>query len=147
MFCLTIFRARSFCLRYFQWCPILPFLFGGSGEGVVDCFTDIINVSFFFFIYLFFKFYFIFKLYIINVSLSYQKNVNMYHWLNDIQCLTEYNIHFTLNIRLGCVIWPMNVWKFYCPKWKWKLLSRVRLFATPWSIQSMEFSRPEYWHG
>ena len=29
---------------------------------------------------------------------------------------------------------------------KWKLLSRVRLFATPWT-QSMEFSRPEYWSG
>ena len=22
-----------------------------------------------------------------------------------------------------------------------------RLFATPWTIQSMEFSRPEYWSG
>ena len=28
---------------------------------------------------------------------------------------------------------------------KWKSLSRVRLFATPLTIQSMEFSRPEYW--
>ena len=28
---------------------------------------------------------------------------------------------------------------------KWKSLSRVWLFATPWTIQSMEFSRPEYW--
>ena len=27
-------------------------------------------------------------------------------------------------------------------KWKWKSLSRVWLFATPWTIQSMEFSRP-----
>ena len=27
---------------------------------------------------------------------------------------------------------------------KWKSLSRIRLFVTPWSIQSMEFSRPEY---
>ena len=26
---------------------------------------------------------------------------------------------------------------------KWKLLSHVRLFATPWTTQSMEFSRPE----
>ena len=30
---------------------------------------------------------------------------------------------------------------------KWKSLSHVRLFATPWTIQSMEFSRPEYWSG
>ena len=29
----------------------------------------------------------------------------------------------------------------------WKLLSRVWLLATPWAIQSMEFSRPEYWNG
>ena len=32
-------------------------------------------------------------------------------------------------------------------KKKWKSLSRVRLFATSWTIQSMEFSRPEYWSG
>jgi len=32
-------------------------------------------------------------------------------------------------------------------KWKWKSLSHVRLFATPWTIQSMEFSRPEYQNG
>ena len=30
--------------------------------------------------------------------------------------------------------------------WKWKLLSCVQLFATPWTIQSMEFSSPEYWN-
>ena len=39
----------------------------------------------------------------------------------------------------------------FCPVWhpevKWKSLSRVRLFATPWTIQSLEFSRPEYWSG
>ena len=28
-------------------------------------------------------------------------------------------------------------------KWKWKSLSRVLLFATTWTIQSTEFSRPE----
>jgi len=31
--------------------------------------------------------------------------------------------------------------------WKWKSLSRVQLFVTPWTIQSMEFSRPGYWGG
>ena len=30
---------------------------------------------------------------------------------------------------------------------KSKLLSRVQLFATTWTIQSIEFSRPEYWSG
>ena len=28
-----------------------------------------------------------------------------------------------------------------------KSLSRVQLFATPWTTQSMKFSRPEYWSG
>ena len=28
-----------------------------------------------------------------------------------------------------------------------KSLSHVQLFATPWTIQSMDFSRPEYWGG
>ena len=32
-------------------------------------------------------------------------------------------------------------------KRKGMLLSRIRLFVTPWTIQSMEFSRPEYWCG
>ena len=32
-------------------------------------------------------------------------------------------------------------------KWMWKLLSYVGLFATLWSLQSVEFSRPEYWSG
>ena len=30
---------------------------------------------------------------------------------------------------------------------KWKSLSHVWLFVTPWTIQCMEFSRPEYWSG
>ena len=30
---------------------------------------------------------------------------------------------------------------------KWKSPCHVQLFVTPWSIQSMEFSRPEYWNG
>ena len=35
-------------------------------------------------------------------------------------------------------------------KWsegKWKSFSPVWLFATPWTIHSMEFSRPEHWSG
>ena len=31
--------------------------------------------------------------------------------------------------------------------WRWKSLSCVWFFATPWTIQSLEFSRPEYWSG
>ena len=32
-------------------------------------------------------------------------------------------------------------------KWKWKPFSRVRLFVTPWTIQSTRFSRSGYWSG
>ena len=30
-------------------------------------------------------------------------------------------------------------------KVKWKSLSHIQLFVTPWTIQPTEFSRPEYW--
>ena len=30
-------------------------------------------------------------------------------------------------------------------QWEWKSLRRVRLFANPWTTQSMGFSRPEHW--
>ena len=36
-------------------------------------------------------------------------------------------------------------WNGTLRKWKWESLSRVRLFETPWTLQPMEFSRPEYW--
>ena len=32
-------------------------------------------------------------------------------------------------------------------EWNWKLLSCTWLFVTPWTVQSVEFSRPEYWSG
>ena len=43
-------------------------------------------------------------------------------------------------------------WKIICLKVKVKSLSRVRLFATPWTVArqaplSMGFSRQEYWSG
>ena len=56
----------------------------------------------------------------------------------------------SLNVSVVRVCWDVSVvscpllWKW---KWKWKLLSCVWLFVTPRTIQSMEFSRPEYWSG
>ena len=43
------------------------------------------------------------------------------------------------------LVWGLKAVSFSCGKWK--LLSHVRLFVTPWTIQSMEFFRPEYWSG
>ena len=37
--------------------------------------------------------------------------------------------------------------EFISLKEKWKSLSCVSLFVIPWTIQSMEFSRLEYWSG
>ena len=39
----------------------------------------------------------------------------------------------------------LNSTKLNFQQWKWKSLSHVRLFVTPWTTQSVEFSRPEYW--
>ena len=45
-------------------------------------------------------------------------------------------------ILLRC---PAYCWVLPLPQGKWKSLSHV--FETSWTVQSMEFSRPEYWSG
>ena len=45
-----------------------------------------------------------------------------------------------------------KVWLWYNIIWKWKVLSHIQLFGTPWTVAyqaplPMEFSRPEYWSG
>ena len=62
------------------------------------------------------------------------------------QSLWEVNVHFELSrdkgIDLGTPLWAV-----FFAKWsevKWKSFSSVWLFVTLWTIQSMEFSRPEY---
>ena len=39
-------------------------------------------------------------------------------------------------------MWHIHIVKYWK---KWKSFSHFRLFATPWAIQSMEFSRPGHW--
>ena len=44
-------------------------------------------------------------------------------------------------------LWSCRL-KLACPTyWKWQSLSGIPLFANPWTTQSKEFSRPEYWSG
>ena len=50
-----------------------------------------------------------------------------------------------VHLALNCV--PLHLLLSWTSLCKWKSLSCVRLFVTPWTIQSMEFSRPEYWSG
>ena len=45
-------------------------------------------------------------------------------------------------VFLWCIF---HVLRCFSRSWKWKSLSHVQLFVTPWAIQSMEVSRPEYW--
>ena len=42
------------------------------------------------------------------------------------------------------VNWTELIWSI---KWKWKSLRHFWLFVTAWTIQSMAFSRSEYWGG
>ena len=66
------------------------------------------------------------------------------------------------SLSLGCLLYKMRIkslpygigvrtrYRHVCNRMsgsKWKSLSRVQLFATPWTIQSMEFFRPQYWSG
>ena len=41
----------------------------------------------------------------------------------------------------------LSIHLFFSVEVKWKLLSCVQLFATLWTVQSVEFSRPEYCSG
>ena len=48
--------------------------------------------------------------------------------------------------RIGLLFTSPGIFLTQGLKREWmRLLSHVRLFATPWTIQSLEFSMPEYW--
>ena len=46
-----------------------------------------------------------------------------------------------------CLLTEIQVSQETGKKWKWKSLNSVQLFLTPWTIHSMEFSRPKYCSG
>ena len=52
----------------------------------------------------------------------------------------------TITSSTHCICY-LNIFKLhvYVKERKWKSLSCVWLFATPWTVWYMEFSRPEYW--
>ena len=52
----------------------------------------------------------------------------------------------SLLINCSWPSWNLCMHVYECEVCKvWKSVSRVQLFATPWTIQSMEVSRPGYW--
>ena len=75
-----------------------------------------------------------------NCSLFHETN-QVHPSLKSTLCwsfLALYTTALTLHMLLW-MIWLKATWG-----WKWKLLSHVRLFATLWTLQSMEFSRPAF---
>ena len=48
-------------------------------------------------------------------------------------------MYIDMNACILCVHIIVYMWS----EVKWKSLSHVQLFATPWTVQSLEFSRPE----
>lgn len=69
-------------------------------------------------------------------------------WLNNNNSQPKINIITSYLCILPEIAYShISPYVFEWNEVKWKSLSRVRLFASPWTIQSMEFSRPEYWSG
>ena len=77
-----------------------------------------------------------------------------------ISCISRWTLHHWATWKPSslCILcqiilsyWEANILErsnnFNICQVTWKSLSRVRLFATPWTIQSMEFSWSEYWSG
>ena len=65
------------------------------------------------------------------------------HWRSHIIC-PVHRCAFSHSVMSNS--WLLHGHLFYESE-KWKSLSHGQLFATPWTIESMEFSRPESWSG
>ena len=59
-------------------------------------------------------------------------------------CANMWYLFFSFWLTSLCTIGSRFI---YLIEVKWKSLSCVRLFATPWAVASMEFARSEYWSG
>ena len=83
-----------------------------------------------------------------------------YGWVPSILCpFSSGRVIVCLNHSNSGILWvnfQQGLIMYYCFlvydlyffwKWKCKSLSCVWLFVTPWTIQAIEFSRPEYWSG
>jgi len=62
-------------------------------------------------------------------------------WISHVYCIGRRVLYQECHLGSPCISLKVK------SKWKWKSLSHVWLFATAWTVQSMEFSRPEYWSG
>ena len=64
-----------------------------------------------------------------------------------ISCIADrFFTNWAMGEALSCAVFQAKRLKEVKTVWvKWKSLSRVWLFETPWTIQSMDFFRAEYW--
>ena len=79
-------------------------------------------------------------------SFSFQGTAHACCW----SCLSSHPVLISCFIRLISLTskyWRAPGLSPWLSPWKWNPLSRVWLFVTPWTIQSMDFSRLEYWSG
>ena len=61
-------------------------------------------------------------------------------------CMLDTSSFKKISVKIFCpfLSWIGYFFHIVVYEVKWKLLSRVRLFATPWTVQSIEFPRQEY---
>ena len=124
---------KSLCIIFYIPKPMEWGKKGKCFDTVKFLFYSVIEISLTYFKYMLFSV--LFNMYI--------KQYTIYIWNH---CHKQNNVHnhhspkFPQASLLSCLLLCSQVSK-------WKSLSRFRLFATPWSIQSVELSRPECWSG
>ena len=77
---------------------------------------------------------------------SLKKNKKLYSTVNTI-FMPEFPLDYKLLRAQIMSRLPLVLRKVPDTDNKGKSLSRVRLFAIPWTIESLAFSRLEYWNG
>ena len=79
-----------------------------------------------------------------GIRRAFGKGWEYREWIARIFCVHAYLTGFKHENKN---VLNTNTYIYVYMSVKWKSLNRVRLLVTPWSIQSMKFSRPEYWSG
>ena len=126
-----------------KWIDLFPTLFGNVSAYSFGITTALICV------FLWISFYlFKWKYWTIRISsyLSYILVCVLVALSDPIDCnLPGNSVHGILQARI--LGWVAISYLTTNRVWKWKSLSCVQPFATPWTLQFMKFSRPEHWSG
>ena len=71
-------------------------------------------------------------------------------WFKSKSVIFSFKSFIVSDLKFRSLVHFVFIFVYGVSEVKWKSLSRIWLFATPWTIllmESMEFSRPEYWSG